>query len=182
MNDKYKQIVNLYIRAKDRHHPHLMRLAFAEDAILKMEVNTDTITFPTESIGLQNITATLVREFHQRFENIYTFCINDSAEELEDEFRCRWLVGMTGIDSGCLRVGYGNYHWKFDKNNNGDLRAQQLNIFIHNMTVLPVSSAAFVMPWFDILPHPWLSYEELSSSAPDLSVIEEFLKPRGRVS
>lgn len=182
MNEKYKQLVSLYVRAKDRHQPHLMALTFEEDATLRMVVNTDAITFPPEAAGLENITGTLVNDFHARFNNVYTFCINESEVEFTNELRCTWLVGMTDSETGALRIGCGEYHWEFNKRkSNDEFRVRQLVIVINSMIVLPAESALVVLPWLDTLPHPWISLSDLSVSTPDVSIIHEFLEVGWRV-
>lgn len=177
MKEQFRQLINFYIKAKDHHQPYLMELAFAEDANLKMVVNTDAIAFPAETLGLKNISAVLVEDFHTRFDNVYTFCVSDSVLEFENELRCTWLVGMTDIDSGSLRLGYGEYHWEFTKHASTDkLRVQKLVIVINSMNVFPEEKASLVLPWLDSIPHPWSTLSDISMSAPDISSIHEFLK------
>jgi len=176
VNKEYKDLINLYIRAKDHHQPHLMGLAFAPDAVLTMEVNTDAIDFPSNIVGLKGITDILINEFHVQYQNVCTFCVSDTVNTRDNELQCQWLVGMTDTKSGAPRIGYGTYHWKFTSQNIGkETLVRQLRINIANMVVLPENSTAVVLPWLGALPHPWVMYSDIASSAPDLPIINEFL-------
>ena len=176
MIEQYKQLINYYLKAKDRHQPHLMDLAFSEDATLAMKVNTDAIDFPSEVAGRNNITDTLVRNFHEKFDNVYTLCVNDSAVELTNELRCQWLVGMTDVTSGLAKVGHGDYHWQFKHDNDSNtLKVQKLTIIIDDMAELPATTTTPVLSWLDSLPYPWASFTELALSPPNIPIIHEFL-------
>lgn len=101
-----RQSIETYILAKDGNRPHLMSRAFSSDAELVMDVKTDEISFPTTVEGLAGITATLVSEFAQRYENIYTFCTAAPTDNLV-EFRCHWLVYDRKTFGGSARGFWG---------------------------------------------------------------------------
>ncbi|WP_256657422.1 hypothetical protein [Pseudomonas sp. R3-18-08] len=86
--------IETYILAKDGNRPHLLRRAFAADAELVMNVKTDEISFPSMVKGLDGLSATLVSQFAQRYENIYTFCLGTPPGNVV-VFRCGWLVCMS---------------------------------------------------------------------------------------
>lgn len=104
MKNEYRTIISMYIKAKDESKPHLMKSIFSENATLRMKVQTENISFPSDVTGLNEITETLIRDFNNSYENIYTICLSDTIEQREDVLNCRWLVGMTEKDSGLSRV------------------------------------------------------------------------------
>ncbi|MGH1440502.1 MAG: hypothetical protein ACRBBR_10350 [Cellvibrionaceae bacterium] len=177
MSDIYKELIGYYIKAKDYHRPHLMEMAFAEDAVLEMEVNTSAINFPSKVLGRDNITATLVKKFHEQYDNVYTLCINDGVINMENGLQCQWLVGMTDVESGSFRIGYGHYLWRFATSGEGSAcRVEHLTITIQNMVVLPAESASLVLPWFDSLSYPWAFLSDLSLEVPNVPILHEFLE------
>lgn len=171
MNSKYEDLVSRYIKAKDENKPHLMESVFSEDAILKMKVQSDNISFPPDVAGLHEITETLIRKFNNSYENVYTICFTDTWEQRENILNCRWLVGMTEQASGSCRVGFGDYQWTFgDEESN---LARHLTIVIERMIVLPRESQSEVMSWFDKLSYPWAHSSEVLSSMPDVALLTE---------
>lgn len=169
MNKEYKALISRYIKAKDESKPHLMTSVFSEESTLRMKVQTDNISFPSEVSGLDEITETLVRGFNQSYENIYTVCLSDTVEQCEDTLSCRWLVGMTEKASGLSRVGFGDYQWSFD----GECpnRVSHLTILIEDMIVLPLEDQAEVMSWFDNLSYPWALSSEVVASVPNIAIL-----------
>jgi len=94
-----------------------------------------------------------------------------------DELHCQWMVGMTELESGSPRFGYGTYHWKFSSMSAKEKSlVQQLTITIAKMDVLPVNSGSQVLPWLSTLTHPWTTFAEIASSAPDLPEVHDFLE------
>ena len=175
MNEKelvncYKKIVNNYIHAKDNNKPHLMQAAFVDSATLKMDVKTDKISFPAESVGLEAVTNVLVRDFSQRYENVYTFCVSDSLEGQKGVMSCKWLVGMSEKDSGDVRVGYGRYDWHFS--DEGDHLANHLTITIEKMLVLTPEYTAPVMAWLGQLPYPFCHSDIIFENIPDIGELK----------
>lgn len=163
MIEDYKHLVTNYIHAKDTHRPHLMKLTFTEKALLEMSVNTDAIKFPTAVEGLGGITKTLVSDFHKQYENVYTFCFSNSAVVNDDVLHCHWLVVMTDIASGSLKIGWGDYHWRFCRTgDNDELRVQKLYIYIHAMNVVSSDLSTKVFTAFHSLQWPWVRASELS--------------------
>lgn len=183
MKENYQQLIDLYIRAKDRHQPYLMTRVFAEDATLKMVVDTEIVAFPSTTMGLDNITDILVKQFHTRFENVHTVCVTESSIVSDDVLRCTWLVGMTDVESGSLRIGYGVYDWTFGHRAVTDKPCVQ-HLEIHIKTMIDVSAelTQSVLPWFSSLPHTWVSLSEIALNAPDVPVIHEYLNMHWRVA
>lgn len=172
MNRKFESIIRSYIKAKDENKPHLMSRVFSESATLAMKVQTDNISFPPEVSGLTDITKTLVRDFNDSYENVYTVCLTDTLKEGKTTLSCRWLVGMTEKSSGSCRVGFGEYQWSFADDES--CLADHLTIVIENMAVLPSETQADVMAWLGELPYPWALSSDVSTSIPDIESLKIF--------
>ncbi len=169
------EVLRTYVHAKDENRPHLMQAAFCDDAVLRMHLRTDNITFPAESLGREAITCSLVRNFGQQYENVYTFYLDRPAHGVA-HFSCDWLVGMSDKSSGHVRVGCGRYDWEFDRSEAGQGRARHLGITIHAMQILPPEQLRSVMQWLGSVSYPWTSAKALVAGAPDLEALMPVLR------
>jgi len=156
--------IQSYLFGKDGNRPFLLNDAFTEDATVQMDLKTDRISFPSLLTGRDAIVDTLVRKFNQEFENIYTLCIGDRPEVVEDEFSCHWMVVMTQKEDSSLRVGCGTYDWNFDSING---RVKFLVITIDIMETAPSSSINDVLAWISNLAYPWCELSKITKSAPN---------------
>jgi hypothetical protein len=173
-----ESVLRTYFHAKDENRPHLMRHTFAEDAVLRMQVKSDAIQFPSETHGLAAITDVLVRSFGQTYENVYSFYLDRPAADVE-AFSCDWLVGMSVKSSGELRVGCGRYDWTFQR---GEPRlASALEITIEHMQVLPAQHSDAVFTWLAGLGYPWTSTRQVLASAPSITSLSPVLQYLCRV-
>lgn len=154
-----------YIRAKDCNRPHLLDIAFSEDAVLQMLVQTESISFPASSVGREAIAETLVRRFNQTYENIYTLCIGAPPAANAEAFSCDWLVAMSEKQGGAVRIGCGRYDWSFSHVNH---RVRALTITIEAMEMLPRETLGPVMKWVSGLPYPWCSRQLATGTPPNL--------------
>jgi len=175
MNSEYKKLVRRYIRAKDENKPHLMESTFSSDATLSMSVRSDNISFPSEVSGLNEISQTLVREFNNTYENIYTFCLLDTVEpnalneQIKNTLKCDWLVGMTEKSSGSSRVGCGSYQWHFK--NEGACLTSHLNITIEQMLIVSEENQLALLAWLNNLAYPWVHSSDILSSMPNFAAL-----------
>ncbi len=160
--------IQAYILAKDGNRPFLLNDAFTEDAMLQMDVQTDSIKFPPSVSGRSDIADTLVREFNQKYENIYTLCIADKSGIDGNNFNCPWLVVMTEKQNGALRIGCGRYDWKFNLSDN---RVQSLIITINIMETDTAEAVPDVLRWVSGLPYPWCDASEIFAKPPGNSVL-----------
>ncbi|MEH6579588.1 MAG: hypothetical protein V7731_21230 [Amphritea sp.] len=174
MDNIHANIVRSYIRAKDENRPHLMGKVFTDSATLEMVLNTDNISFPAITSGVEAITDVLVRQFSQTYENVYTYCLLDSSENSKDELSFRWLVGMNERESGSVRVGCGRYNWHF--NNQAYTLVDHLIITIEEMAVLPPESIGQIMDWFDTLPYPYCESKMMDEHMPDIDLLNTIRK------
>jgi hypothetical protein len=169
---RLRRAIETYIQAKDGNRPHLMAEAFAPDAALLMHVHTTSISFPSDVKGGDAISAVLVSQFAQRYENVYTFCMG-APPSVEDTFDCDWLVCMTEKDTGAVRVGFGRYEWRCaDKS--GAISA--LGITIEEMASLPKESSNEILGWARRLPYPWCPPALLAEHAPSIPVVDRIVR------
>ena len=168
-----------YLYAKDGNRPHLLRNAFTPDATLNIVVHGDGIAFPPVSNGREAIADALVRQFGQRFENVYTFCLSTPAAENDRAFHCDWLVAMTEKDNRTVRVGCGRYDWGFDPASG---LAHALAIHIAHMQSLAPDSADSIMHWASRLPYPWCAPADALRTAPALPDLAHILAYMARPS
>ncbi len=159
------QAIAAYIHAKDGNRPHLLRAAFTDNARLRMVIQTDAISFPAESAGRDAIALTLVSQFNQTYENIYTMCIGTPPPADARQFHCDWLVVMSQKLDGAVRIGCGRYDWTFD----AAARVTGLTITIRTMSTLDAGLQRPVLDWVAQLPYPWCSLEAAGAAtgAPD---------------
>ena len=143
-----------------------MAKAFTESVTLNMVMKTESISFPSNTEGLDAITDVLVRNFGQTYENVYTYCLVDTAEYKDNELSCKWLVCMSEKESGNVRVGCGQYNWFFDGDNNA--RANKLAITIEQMLVLTPDLSSQVMNWVNTLSYPWCNTKKILETMPDI--------------
>ena len=160
----------IYLRAKDESRPHLTKFVFAETAKLEITVETDTISFPPLTHGVNAITQVL-RDFGQIYENIYTFCLADPPKGNTGRYACPWIVGMSERAGGSVRIGCGYYDWSFE--NNEPHLVDGLAIRIKMMKVLPSDCLRPVMDWLSSLPYPWCSASEAIKEMPDLAMLDK---------
>lgn len=176
------QSIRTYIRAKDENRPHLMRRVFAPTAVLEMAVETEAVSFPPLSKGLDAITDVLIRDFGQTYENVYTFCLAAPPTSDDRRFSCDWLVGMSRKSDGAVLVGRGRYDWLFQTDDRS--LAEKLTITIESMQVLPADSLDPVMDWLSALPYPWCSVEAAAKSLPNIeglaAIAERLARPPRR--
>ena len=162
-----------YIRAKDGNRPHLLDTTFTDDATLEMVVRADSISFPPSAAGRAAIAETLVRQFNQTYENIYTFCIGASPHGQTQSYSCGWLVAMSEKQGGAVRVGCGRYDWLFTR---ADHRVRALVITIEAMEVFSPEALPIVLNWVSALPYPWCRHSEAAAQAPGLPGISHVLQ------
>ncbi len=170
----FERIVRTYFRAKDENRPHLMRDAFSADAVLEMTVKTETISFPSNATGLADISALLVSQFNQKYENIYSFCLDRPQPDAGiNRFSCDWLVGMTEKDTGNVRLGCGRYDWSWS----GDPGlADRLAITIETMQVMAPDCLASVYDWLLALPYPWCTPEAVARDVPRNDAVDQVVR------
>jgi hypothetical protein len=174
-----ERVLRTYFRAKDENRPHLMREAFSETAVLETVVKTSGISFPPVARGLAPITEVLIRKFAQSYENVYSFYLARPPQHVPlTNFSCDWLVGMSEKQGGRVRVGCGQYDWRFQV---AEPRlADRLAITIEVMQILPGESLDAVLRWMTALPYPWCSAHAVLESAPAIPELAPVLGYVGR--
>jgi hypothetical protein len=173
MSTRLQHAIETYLHAKDFNRPHRMADAFTADAELAMTVRTGDIAFPPAVQGVQAIAATLSSDFAQRYENVYTFCLDAPPTGDDDRFSCDWLVCMTDKASGAARIGFGRYDWHGATDGTG--RVSRLHITIERMAVLPADASPALLDWARHLPYPWCPRARLAPGAPPLDAVRDTL-------
>lgn len=149
-----RQCIQSYIAAKDGNRPTLLNRAFARHAMVEMRVATSAIQFPSVIEGIDDIAQELVRNFAIRYEDIYTFCIGEPPTDSAcEEFKCDWFVCMANKSDGGIRVGCGEYTWRFRADDDGSVEG--LRITIEAMTELPANARTPIIEWAQSLDYPW---------------------------
>jgi hypothetical protein len=169
MTTSLRRSIETYIYAKDGHRPHLMPRAFTADAELVMNVKTEEISFPTTVQGLAGISATLVSQFAERYENVYTFCMGTPPLD-GPVFSCDWLVCMTEKHSGAARVGFGTYEWHCQ---DAPGLVSKLTITIEEMKILPSTDGDLILDWASTLPYPWCPHDFPLQDAPPIPAVQK---------
>lgn len=169
--------IEMYLLAKDGNRPHLIERAFAGGALLRMDVRQGDMDFPPVAHGRDAIAETLVRRFGRTYENVYSFCLADPPDPACAEFHCSWLVAMTEKDSRAVRLGCGQYHWRFAP---GSRLAQELSIVVDSMQTLPPSDIHVVMPWIAALSRPWCGADKAMVTAPSIPSVRAVLEALAR--
>lgn len=174
----YKALIQRYLRAKDHSKPHLMSQAFAESAELRIEQSLGNMDFPGSISSEREITRTLVEQFNDKFDNIYTICLADTVRmPLERRINCRWMVAMRDKSSGEVKVGFGSYKWYFNSDEQ-QCRIDKLKIRIDSMATLPATELDSIMSWMEPISYPWADSAEILGKMPfhpQLSDIREHL-------
>lgn len=145
------EAIRTYIRAKDDNRAYLMASAFTADSSIEVVLRTKEISFPEQSVGLDALTAAMIRRFNVTYENIHTFCLGDPPAPGTREYHCDWLVGMSEKASLAVRVGCGQYDWRFTPEG----LVERLTITIAVMKILDPGLLRPVMAWVSALPYPW---------------------------
>lgn len=172
MTDKAGAIHN-YILAKDNNRPFLLNAAFTDNATLEMDVRTESIAFPPSAMGKYAMAEILVRQFNQKYENIYTLCIGARPEIELETFSCRWVVIMSEKDSGSLRVGCGRYDWEFCLSTH---LVKALVITIEYMETEALPSLSPAMLWVSELPYPWCEISDIAKKPPNIPAVQRVVK------
>jgi len=171
MNLDYKQLISRYIRAKDESKPHLMQSVFSENATLSMRVDSDNISFPADTAGVNDMTEVLVHKFNQSYENIYTLCLTDTWQQRSNTVKCRWLVFMSEKNSAVTRVGFGQYDWLFESD--GLNLVSHLRIEIEDMQLFSEQLQPEIMSCMNNLSYPWVSTADVLHSMSGVAVLSE---------
>jgi hypothetical protein len=172
----FARAIEHYILAKDGNRPDLLRHSFTPQATLEMTVHTEAISFPSLVNGRAGIADVLVRRFGQIYENVYTFCLGEPPQADAGAYACKWLVGMSVKENGALRVGCGEYQWRFDAASG---LVEHLSITIEQMQVCAADDLEALMNWLQRLDYPWCKAGEAVDNAPDIlgiTAVIDYLK------
>jgi len=174
VNKKHQDLVLKYICAKDKNRPHLMDEVFTDTATLEMKLKTQNISFPSQTVGLENITEVLVSKFSQSYKNVYTFCLTDTMNNASEILKSDWIVCMQEKNSGDVRIGYGIYNWFFTKDE--EPLVKHLTIQIEEMITMEEEYSTLFFDWVRKLDYPLCSLEQLLNKSPNFRAINSVQK------
>lgn len=170
--DDAVRLIETYFRAKDGNRPHLMSRAFHDHAVVEMSVRTQAISFPPWLDGREAITDTLVRQFGQAYENVYSFCLQRPHAPLRgNAFHCDWMVAMTDKATRRVRVGAGRYAWHFRHEANA-WWIDYLGIEIAAMEILPAADMPMIDTWLRSVGYPWACPEVALTCMPASATLD----------
>lgn len=172
------EAIRTYIRAKDDNRAYLMPSAFTPDSSIEVVLRTSEISFPEKSVGLETLTAAMIRRFNVTYENIHTFCLGDPPAPGVREHHCGWLVGMSEKASLAVRVGCGQYDWRFT----AEGMVEKLTITIAVMKILDPGQLQPVMAWISALPYPWCPLDRAVEGMPAGDGLREVAAGLGTVA
>lgn len=166
----HDRVLHTYLRAKDENRPFLLAEAFASQARFETTfASASDFEQGAPSEGLAAITATF-RELGAMCENIFTVCTTESIEDGSDTLVCKWVVAMSERETGRVRVGWGDYRWRFDTRSG---LATELLVNMQRMVVLDPATADGVLGWISALPLPWCTTAQLLRRVPALTELDE---------
>ena len=165
-----QDLVLKYICAKDKNRPHLMSEVFTSNASLEMKLQTQNISFPSQTTGLENITEVLVSTFSESYEKVHTFCISDTIKNHEQMLTSDWIVCMSEKSSGDVRIGYGVYDWIFTKDEN--TKVKHLTIKIEEMFTLEKEYSSIFFDWVGELSYPLCNLETVFKNSPKIEALK----------
>lgn len=165
--------IEIYIRAKDQNHPNLIASAFDPAAVVRIEAQTEAISFPPMLSGVALIEQVLVKDFALAWQEVRTFCFSHPGDDFRADFSCRWMVVMHSRHGDGARVGYGTYDWVFSGE---DGQVTALKIRIDEMMVIDERQASTLTTWAASLPYPWCTDEALAEQPVPNDAVAEALK------
>lgn len=166
-----QKLIEQYINCKDNGRSELMAEVFTEDAVLTMKVESPNISFPAETKRIQAIKKVLVDDFNQQYQDIYTYCFDDTLFFKEQFCHCNWMVVMTDKHSAEVRLGCGRYDWQFKA---GPVAlVQSLEINIEQMQILEPPVSQQIYQQLKSINYPWCRQQPMI----DLLQVQPSLSP-----
>ena len=139
-----------------------------------MKLKTQNISFPSSTMGLDDITEVLVTKFSQSYEQVYTFCLTDTINNSAEILKSDWIVCMREKVSGDIRIGYGVYNWFFTKEE--EPLVKHLTIHIEEMITMEKEYSTLFFKWVKTLDYPLCSHERLFKKSPNFKAIKSIQK------
>jgi len=149
-------LLEKYVEEKDQDKFKILEKIYVPNAKVTFEIDTDTISFPTEILGNKNIAQVLSAEFNRKYDHVQTYYLSRSFPQINDFTISNqgWLVIMREKEDNSIRVGTGLYDWIFEKQVDGNLKISQHNISIGVMLCLPGLPFSFLNELQSKLPYP----------------------------
>ncbi len=183
LNSEVRNILELYIVGKDENRFDIHENIYKPDARVSFEIKPDSISFPLEIIGNQEIAKILSADFNQKYDNVRTYYLSKQGGRIDELniSKQKWLVLMREKTSDSLRVGTGYYDWLFEKGSDSKIKIKHHHIFISEMLDLRDLSLNFLIDIQKRLSYPWLDQEtaiEVLEKHNPLREVIKFLKSK----
>ncbi len=161
MHKYAENLLEKYIEGKDQDKFKILEEIYLPDAQVAFEIQTDTISFPSELLGNINIAQVLSAEFNKKYDNVKTYYLSRTFPQIENLVISKqgWLVIMREIENKQIRVGTGFYDWIFARQTAGDLRIKRHNISIGVMLCLSGFPLSYLTELQSKLFYPWIDRE-----------------------
>ena len=163
MHKNAEYLLEKYVEGKDQDKFKILEEIYIPNAKVTFEIESDTISFPTEILGNKNIAQVLSAEFNRKYDHVQTYYLSRSFPQIKDFIISNqgWLVIMREKEDNSIRVGTGLYDWIFEKQVDGNLKIAQHNISIGVMLCLPGLPLSFLDELQSNLLYPWIDKKEV---------------------
>ena len=161
MHKYAENLLEKYIEGKDQDKFEIFEEIYLPDAQVEFEIQTNTISFPSELLGNMNIAQVLSAEFNKKYDNVKTYYLSRTFPKIENLVISKqgWLVIMREIENKQIRVGTGFYDWILERQSTGNLQIKRHNITIGVMLCLAGFSLTYLTELQGKLFYPWVDQE-----------------------
>lgn len=185
MHKYAEDLLEKYIAGKDQDKFEILEEIYLPNAQVAFEIQTDTISFPSELFGNINIARVLSAEFNKKYDNVKTYYLSRTFPQIENLVILKqgWLVIMREIQNKQIRVGTGLYDWIFEKQAAGNLRIKRHNISIGVMLCLSGFSLSYLTELQSKLFYPWIYQEtviDVLQEYRELQEVYDYIKIQAR--
>jgi len=170
-------LLEKYVEGKDQDKFKILGEIYIPNAKVTFEIDSDTISFPTEISGNKNIAQVLSAEFNRKYDHVQTYYLSRSFPQIKDLVISNqgWLVIMRDKEDNSIRVGTGLYDWIFQKQADGNLKIAQHNISIGVMLCLPGLSLSFLDELQSSLLYPWVDKKKVIKVLSDYNELQDIV-------
>ena len=77
-------LLEKYVEEKDQDKFKILEKIYVPNAKVTFEIDTDTISFPTEILGNKNIAQVLSAEFNRKYDHVQTYYLSRSFPQIND--------------------------------------------------------------------------------------------------